>query len=71
VSANVVIRHPDGRRYSVTPEAHEAIYASLGFVVEHEEGPDDFVADVPRPRPSRGRPAAKRLLARTRAGVSD
>lgn len=66
---NVIIRHPDGRRYSVTLEAHAAIYAPQGFAIDHEEGPDDFMADVPTPRPSRGRPAAKRLLART--GVSD
>jgi hypothetical protein len=71
VSDFVIISHPDGRRYSVTLDAYAAIYELQGFAIDREEGPDDFVADVPTPRPSRGRPAAKRLLARSRAGVSD
>lgn len=58
--SRVIIAHPDGRTYSVTPEAHERIYAAQGFAVVHPESPDDFVADVPAPRPVRRPPAPKR-----------
>lgn len=63
-STRVTIAHPDGRRYSVTPDAFERLYAPLGFSIEGPTTESDFVAIVPRPRHS----STKR--SRARAGRS-
>ena len=44
----VIISHPDGRRFSVTRDAHRRLYAAQGFVVGEPETPAAFVANVPR-----------------------
>lgn len=45
----VVISHPDGRRYSVRLEVFERRYRDQGFMVQGPERDKDFLADVPRP----------------------
>jgi hypothetical protein len=45
----VVIRHPDGRSYSVTRKAFAGLYEGDGFVIDAPETPDVFLADVPAP----------------------
>jgi hypothetical protein len=55
----VVVEHPDGRRYSVTPEAHKALYPD--FAVVHETTDADFVAiGIPPVKKPRPKPKPKR-----------
>lgn len=54
----VVIEHKDGRRFSVTPEAHQELYPD--FKVVGEETPDAFVAKgIPAPKTNRPRRRSK------------
>ncbi|MHB8398434.1 MAG: hypothetical protein ACYDCI_05795 [Candidatus Limnocylindrales bacterium] len=58
----VIIEHPDGRRYSVTPAAHRDLYEADGFAVVGEETPADFIATgIPAPKRPRRRPTPKRV----------
>lgn len=63
--ANIIIEHPDGRRVGTTTEGFKRLAKTdfEGFEVVGEEGPSDFVVEVPTPRRSRRRPSAKRAPA--------
>lgn len=54
-----IIEHPDGRRYSVEPDAFHRYYEDQGFVLGDPEQPADFLADVPAPKARRRAPRAK------------
>lgn len=54
-----IIEHPDGRRYSVEPDAFHRLYEDQGFVLGDPEQGSDFVADVPRPKAARRAPRPK------------
>ena len=43
----VIIRHEDGRSYSVTRKAFSSLYEDEGFEIVGDETPEAFVADVP------------------------
>jgi hypothetical protein len=58
----VVIRHPDGRSYSVTRKAFGAIYEDKGFWIVEPETEASFIHDVP-PNPSRA--GARRKTVKT------
>lgn len=54
----VIVRHTDGRRFSVRVSDPRATGAD-GWSVEGAESPAAFVTDVPAPKPRRRRPRAK------------
>jgi hypothetical protein len=51
-SDRVVIRHPDGRSYSVTRKAFASLYEEQGFEIAGPETDESFLHDVP-PKPTR------------------
>jgi hypothetical protein len=54
----VIIRHADGREYSVTPEVHAALYPDFEEI--GPETPASFVVSgIPKPKRDRKKPAAK------------
>lgn len=56
----VIIEHKDGRSYSVTREAFEAMYQPEGFKITGEETDAAFdLVGVPAPRRPRSRPRSK------------
>jgi hypothetical protein len=48
-SDRVVIRHPDGRSYSVTQKAFKSLYEKDGFVIDGPETDESFLHDAPQP----------------------
>lgn len=56
---NVIIEHADGRRYSVAPSAHKALYPD--FEVVGTETPADFiVTGIPKPPRKASRPVRRK-----------
>ncbi len=56
--ARVIIEHEDGRRYSVTPKAHQRLYRD--FRVVGEETDAAFIpVGIPTPKPARKGAKAK------------
>lgn len=54
----ILIRHADGRTFSVPPDAHARLYPD--FEVVGPETPEAFVATgIPKPKRPRSRPRAK------------
>ncbi len=71
--SDIIIEHPDGRRYGTTSEGFKRLKDTDydGFTVVGDEVPADFiVTGVPEPKRARRRPAAKRAAAPAAAPIA-